>query len=123
MFTIDDAQEILDDIANNLPKDFYKELNGGILLLPEAKESPYSQANDLWIMGEYCVNSSMGRMIKIYYGSFERNLPQDISREVLRDKLKEVLVHEFTHHLESLAGERGLEIWDEEQLNKYFNNL
>jgi hypothetical protein len=60
----------------------------------------------------------MGRFIKIYYGSFAKMFSR-CSRDEFENQLRETLLHEFTHHLESLAGERGLEIWDQEQLRKY----
>ena len=60
----------------------------------------------------------MGRLIEIYYGSFERMFSY-MDRDQLKDKLREVLRHEFRHHIESLAGERGLEIEDEKYINRY----
>ena len=71
-------------------------------------------------MGEYIV-SQAGRMIKIYYGSFER-MYSWMDEEQLTEELREVLRHEFTHHIESLAGERGLEIKDEIQLQEYYES-
>jgi hypothetical protein len=118
MVTIDEAQGMLDEIAESLPQEFYKELNGGILLLPDVKFSPYARKDDLYIMGEYVRSGVMGRLIYIYFGSFERvygHLPSNAFKEKLRD----TLLHEFTHHLESLAGERGLEKKDDDSLDKY----
>lgn len=118
MVTIDRAHRLLDQIAEELPAELYKELNGGILLLPEAKISPYATADDLYILGEYQSGGSMGRLIRIYYGSFEK-LFGYLEEEELKEKLRETLFHEFTHHLESLAGERDLEIQDAKQLARY----
>ena len=39
MISIKETQELLDEIAESLPSEFYNGLNGGILLLPE--EKPY----------------------------------------------------------------------------------
>ena len=39
--------------------------------------------------------------------------------EAIEEKLRETLYHEFTHHLESLGGEKGLEIEDAENLARY----
>ena len=75
MISIKETQELLDEIAESLPSEFYNGLNGGILLLPEEKPSPYSLDNDLWILGEYQRGGMMGRLIKIYYGSFARMFP------------------------------------------------
>ena len=111
--------DILDMLAEELPEEFYRDLNGGILLVPEAKQSPHGP--DLLILGEYVVSSSMGRMIKIYYGSFQQMF-SGLNEEQLTEQLREVLRHEFTHHIESLAGERGLEIKDEEQIRDYLES-
>ena len=118
MVTIDEAQKMLDDIAEGLPSEFFRELNGGIVLLDDAKLSPHARNNDLWILGEYQHGGMMGRLIKIYYGSFALMFSH-YSRDQFEEQLRETLLHEFTHHLESLAGERGLEIWDQDQLKKY----
>ncbi len=116
--TIEEVHDILDSIAEELPKEIFKELNEGIILLPEYKIHPESRGgNILYIMGEYSV-SFTGRNIRIYYGSFKRAYG-DISRDRLYEKLRETLLHEFTHHLESLAGERDLEIEDAERLDEY----
>ncbi|MFR7985030.1 metallopeptidase family protein [Zhenpiania hominis] len=108
----------MEQIAETLPAELYKDLNGGILLLPQEKISPYAVGDDLYILGEYQSGGSMGRLIKIYYGSFEK-LFGSLSEEEFKERLKKTLFHEFTHHLESLAGERDLEIEDERQLAAY----
>lgn len=116
--SIDQLHKILDEIAEELPEEFFRELNQGIILLPEYKLHPESRAQDkLYIMGEY-VRSMAGRHIVIYYGSFEK-VYNGYPIEIIEEKLRETLYHEFIHHLESLAGERGLEIEDAENLAKY----
>ena len=118
MITIDETHEMLDKIACELPEEFYKDLNGGILLLPQEKISPAAVADDLYILGEYVYSTSMGRLIYIYYGSFARMFGH-LNRDSFEERLRETLYHEFTHHMESLAGERGLEKKDELQLREY----
>lgn len=120
MVTIDEAQGMLDEIAEGLPQEFYKDLNGGILLLPDVKFSPYARRDDLYIMGEYVRGGVMGRLIYIYFGSFER-VYGHLAPSAFKEQLRETLLHEFTHHLESLAGERGLEKKDDVSLDKYLN--
>ena len=110
--------EILDMLAEELPEEFYKDLSAGIVLTPEIKRSPYG--DDLTIMGEY-VRSNLGRGIKIYGGSIN-SVYGWMSEEQMTEQLREVLRHEFTHHIESLAGERGLEIKDEVQIREYLNS-
>ena len=121
MITIDEVEVMLDEIAGEFPEVFFRDLNGGILLLPDAKYHPEGRADDLYIMGEYHNNRNMGRYIIIYYGSFER-VYGHLPAEILRDKLKKVLTHEFTHHMEHLAGERGLERKDTRNIERYKRN-
>jgi len=111
LLTFEEVGDILDVIAEELPKEFFRGLNGGILLLPEACQDEDDSAHDLYTLGEY-VHDEMGRYIIIYYGSFAA-LYEDLPPEKLRKEIKETLIHEFTHHIESLAGESGLEIKDE----------
>jgi hypothetical protein len=115
---IEEMQDMLDELADELPDKFYEELNGGILLMPDRRLSPEALADDLFTLGEYHHSHSMGRYIVIYYGSFDAifgHLPKD----ELMAQLRKTLRHEFTHHLESLAGEKDLEIEDERQLARY----
>lgn len=115
---IDEIYEMLEEIAAEIPEYFFKELNGGIILLPEYKIHPESEDIDiLYVLGEYSKNIT-GRQIVIYYGSFEK-VYNGASMRTIRNKLKDTLLHEFTHHLESLAGERGLEIKDYNYIQKY----
>lgn len=116
--SIEEIHNILDEITEELPSDFFKKLNEGIVLLPQYKLHPKSEGSrTLYIMGEYSI-SVTGRNIKIYYGSFKK-VYANASKETIYRQLKETLLHEFTHHLESLAGERGLEIKDKAYLDKY----
>ena len=117
MLTFEEVGDILDAIAEELPREFFRDLNGGILLLPEACQDHGDSARDLYTLGEY-VHDEMGRYIIIYYGSFVE-LYKDLSPEKLRKELKETLIHEFTHHIESLAGECGLEIKDELEMTHF----
>lgn len=118
MITIDEMQIMLDRLAEELPQEFYYELNGGILLLPETKLSGFAKSDDLYTLGEYRINGAMGRYIIIYYGSFERVFG-GLDTEALKNQLRSTLRHEFRHHLESLSGERGLELADDEYIRKY----
>lgn len=122
MITIDEMQIILNELAEELPQEFYNELNGGIVLLPEMKRSPHAKADDLFILGEYRVSSTMGRYIVIFYGSYTRIYGR-LDKVQLKIKLRETLRHEFRHHLESLSGEKGLEIEDAEYLRKYLDRF
>ena len=117
MLTFEEAGDILDAIAEELPREFFRDLNGGILLLPEACQDHDSSVRNLYTLGEY-VHDEMGRYIIIYYGSFVA-LYRDFPPEKFRKELRNTLIHEFTHHLESLAGEYGLEIKDELEMARF----
>ena len=115
--SFDEVGDLLDEMAEEFPEEFYQELNGGISLLPEAREDP--QGENLYIMGEYC-NDMMGKYINLYYGSFAALAEtEDWTEEDWEDELYTTLSHEFTHHIEGLAGERGLEIKDELEMEQY----
>ncbi|HZK39772.1 MAG TPA: metallopeptidase family protein [Clostridia bacterium] len=116
MVTIAEMEKMLDDIASEFPKELFNELNGGIILLPEAKANPAGK--NLYILGTYHRGGNLGRYISIYYGSFEKVYGY-LSKEQLSKRLTHTLKHEFMHHLESLAGEKGLEIKDAEFLTNY----
>ena len=117
ILSFDQVGDLLDEMAEEFPEEFYQDLNGGISLLPETVEDPAGE--DLYIMGEYC-NDMMGRYINLYYGSFAALAEQENwTHEDWEDELYTTLSHEFTHHVEGLAGERGLEIKDELELEQY----
>lgn len=118
--SIEEVESLLEDIIEEIPKEFFKDLNKGIILLPQYKVHPESKArNKLYIMGQY-VRDFSGRHITIYYGSYKR-VNRGISKDRLREKLKDTLLHEFTHHLESLSGEKDLSNKDKINLERYRN--
>lgn len=119
--TISETEIILSEIIDDIPKAFFDELNGGIVLLDQAKLHPDSKpSRPLYIMGEYVIDR-LGRQIKIYYGSFKK-VHDPISTEQLTELLKKTLIHEFVHHLEGRAGLKGLEIEDAIYLKRYLEN-
>lgn len=119
MVSQEEFLEMLEDIADEIPREFFNGLNSGILLKPEAKMHPESDPwKILWIMGEYRVSPTLGRSICIYYGSFEA-MHKDLDKEALRKKVRHTVIHEFRHHLESLAGENGLAVEDARQMARY----
>ncbi len=117
MITIDQAEVMLDELANELPPDFFVGLNGGICLLPEIKRHPESVGDNLYILGQYH-RDAMGRYITIFFGSFEV-LYGRLPPAQFKERLRKTLLHEFTHHMEYRAGLRGLEVKDEQQLAEY----
>ena len=119
VLTIDKVNDILDEMAEGFPEALFRELNGGVNLLEEALPDPQFPEGEMYILGEYC-NDMMGRHINLYYGSFAALAQQeDWTEEDWEDELWETFAHEFTHHIEGLAGERGLELKDEAFLEEY----
>ncbi|MCL2197457.1 MAG: metallopeptidase family protein [Defluviitaleaceae bacterium] len=109
MITFEEAEIILEEIAEALPSAIFDGLNGGYVLTPEVK----MDKNGLYILGHYHVQpNGLGRYITIYHGSIEA-VYGNMNERGWRRKLKEVLHHELTHHLEHQAGDRSLEIQDE----------
>ena len=119
MFSIDEINEILDDVAAELPEEIFRELNGGVSLIADVKKSNKDPDGRLYTLGEYH-RDQMGRYIVIYYGSLMK-IYGNSSHKKMRKHLRDVLTHELTHHLESLAGDRSLEIEDEMDLDDYFS--
>ncbi|MCL2574020.1 MAG: hypothetical protein FWE34_05645 [Defluviitaleaceae bacterium] len=105
----EDAREALTEIADSLPREIFRELNGGVLLL----EDVVRDRHGFYILGHYHYHPhGLGRYISIYYGSV-MELFGHTSRDYILKKLKETLYHELTHHIEHLAGDKTLERQDE----------
>ena len=121
ILSFDEAGALLDEMAEEFPPEFYDELNGGISLLPEAREDPEGEPGELYIMGEYC-NDMMGKYINLYYGSFAALFP-DGDEETWKDEIFATVAHEFTHHMEDAAGLHALDDQDMEFLNQARRDL
>ena len=114
MIDIDEFCELLDEVCDELPEEFYRELHHGIVVDESAKVSPHATNNDLWILGDY-QRTGYGNKITIYYGSFEKMYGW-LDRERLREKLREVVRHEFRHHMENLSGMHGADSLEREDI-------
>ena len=119
MITFEECGSMLDEIADSLPYELYRELNGGIQLRPETRIHPAALCNDLYILGVY-VRDNLGRSIKIYYGSFIKVFPNK-SGEQAKEELRKILVHEVRHHNEYLAGVDDLILYDNDRINDYLS--
>jgi predicted Zn-dependent protease with MMP-like domain len=120
MVDIDRFFEILTELCDELPEEFFHELHQGVLLSEQIKISPYARSDDMFIMGEYR-RAYYGNQITIYYGSFARAYP-NLDEEALRNRLRETVRHEFRHHMEHLSGMYGadsLEREDQIRLRRY----
>ena len=119
LLSFDEVGEILDEMAEEFPPVFYRDLNGGISLLPDALPDPDFPPGEMYILGEYC-NDMMGRYINLYYGSFAALAKsEDWSVDTWTDELRTTLAHELTHHLEALGGLHGLDDRDAEELARW----
>lgn len=117
MFDFEECAQMLDEIADAMPYELYRELNGGISIVHEAKLHSASVNNDLYILGEYR-RDLIGNSIVFYYGSIAR-VYGSLSKDVLYQKLEHILHHEVRHHNEYLAGCDDLGIWDSKQIDEY----
>jgi hypothetical protein len=120
MVSIEEAEIMLEEIASKLPPEIFAELNGGIILLPDTVLDELG--NDLYILGEYFCGGSLGRYIAIYYGSFAAVFG-DLDKDEYKAELEITLKHEFTHHIESLAGEDDLDDEDDAYLAEYLRDM
>ena len=107
MISIDRFEEILSDLAEEIPQSFYEELNGGIVVEPGYLLHPEDRNGTLYVM-----------YIVMYYGSFKRAY-RHLDEDELTEEMRKVLRHEFRHHVEGRAGVRDLEVWDAEQIAMY----
>ena len=69
ILTIDDVNDLLDEMAEGFPAVLFDGLNGGVNLLEEALPDPEFPEGEMYILGEYC-EDCLGRYIDLYYGSF-----------------------------------------------------
>ncbi len=120
MFDFEEVACMLDEIADAVPRELYRELNGGISVVPGLKLHPMARNNDLFILGEY-IQSSIGNSIVLYYGSIMRVYSR-LDRDALYRELEHILHHELRHHNEYLAGTDDLKLWDDRQLAEYLGN-
>lgn len=118
--TIDEVNEILNDLCDELPIEFFKDLSGGIAVSDEIKYNPASKDNDLYILAEYQSGGGMGCHILFYYGSIYRIFGHLNSFQI-KDELRKILRHEFRHHVEGLSGVRDLEYEDERFIEDYLS--
>ena len=117
MLTFEESDEAIAQLVEELPEAILEGLNFGINL---REESLYDD-NGLVILGQYHIEPmGLGRYVTINYGSMVE-VYGHLSKSAFRKKLKYVLHHELTHHLESLAGDRSLEIQDAIDKRKYLN--
>ena len=119
MLTIDEVNDLLDEMAEGFPAALFNGLNGGVNLLEEAVPDEEFPEGELYILGEYC-EDALGRYINLYYGSFAALTEQEgWDRRTWEDELYTTLSHELTHHMESRGGLHALDDRDAEELARW----
>ncbi len=111
VLSYDQMGDMLEEIAEQFPEAFYRELDGGIQLERQAMPDPTFPDNDIFIMGQYC-HDALGRYIRLYYGSFAI-LMAEKDEEEWREEIFRTVAHEFTHHMEESAMLHALDDKDE----------
>ncbi len=117
MITFEECAQMLDEIADSMPYELYRDLNGGISLLPQIKLHPKAVDKDLFILGEY-IRNSLGKSIVFYYGSINR-VYGHLPRDEYYKQLVRILHHEVRHHNEYLAGCDDLGLIDKQEIESY----
>ena len=120
MIGMAEYRNIVSELLDELPEEFFRELTGGVVVSAAAEVPEYARGNDLYTLGQYQIYAGI-RQITLFKGSFDRVHPQAGPAEA-KDILRGVLRHEFRHHLESLGGVRNstsLEAEDERRKQAY----
>ena len=120
MISIEEYRQIISELMDELPGEFFRELSGGVIVSEALVIPDYARGNDLYTLGQYQVFSGM-RQITMFKGSFDQVYPQANAAEA-RIILRGILRHEFRHHLESLGGvhnSSSLEAEDELKKQEY----
>lgn len=120
MLTFEECGQMLDEIADSMPTELYRELNAGISLVPQIKVHPAAVNNDLFILGEY-IRNSIGNSIVFYFGSIKR-VYGNLSHDEIYKQLVRIFHHEVRHHNEFLAGCDDLCKYDREQIYEYLKS-
>ena len=124
MISLQEYRKIVSELMDELPKEFFRELSGGVLVSEAAEIPDYARGNDLYTLGHYQVSSGM-RQIVMFKGSFDRVYPGADAAQA-RELLRGVLRHEFRHHLEALGGvhnSSSLEAEDERAKQAYLSRF
>lgn len=120
MISINMYTRLANDILQDLPSELFNSLNGGVIIEEEAKLHPESlSSSPLYIMGEYHSEPhGLGKYIILYYGSFIEAYG-NIGMHAAKNKLRKIIHHELTHHIETMAGDKSLIYSDRERLDEY----
>ena len=119
VLSIDQVNDLLDEMAEQFPEALFDGLNGGVNLLEEAVPDPEFPEGEMYILGEYC-DDLLGLYINLYYGSFAALAEkEDWDRATWEQELRTTLSHELTHHMELRGGLHALDDRDEAELEEF----
>ena len=122
MITTEEYRQIISELLDELPRAFFRELSGGVIVSETLVIPDYARDGDLCTLGQYQV-SAVVRQIVMFKGSFDRVYPRADAAEA-RERLRGILRHEFRHHLEFLGGihnSASLEAEDRRQKQAYLS--
>ena len=122
MISTEEYNQIVSELLDEFPEEFFQELSGGVIVSEAAVIPDYARENDLYTMGAYQLSSGI-RQIVLYKGSFDRLYPW-ADKAQAREILRGILRHEFRHHLEDLGGihnSSSLEAEDEREKQAYLS--
>ena len=122
MLSIEEYRSIISELMDELPKEFFRELSGGVIVSENLVIPDYARRNDIYTMGQYQCGSGI-RQIVMFKGSFDRLYPEAGAAEA-KDILRGILRHEFRHHLEFLGGihnSSSLEAEDRRRKQEYLS--
>ena len=120
MISLEEYKQILEELLDEFPEAFFRELSGGVVISEAPALPDYARGRDLYTLGQYQTGYGV-RQIILYKGSFDRVYPQADAAEA-RKLLRGILRHEFRHHLEFLGGihnSSSLEAEDEREKQAY----
>jgi len=124
MIGMEEYKAIVSELIDELPEEFFRDLNGGVIVSENMVIPDYARDNDLYTMGQYQTYYGV-RQIVMFKGSFDRRYPKADTAEA-KKILRGVLRHEFRHHVESMGGLHNsstLEADDERKKREYLSRV
>ena len=92
MISLEEYETIVEELLDELPEEFFRELSGGVVVSEATVVPDYARGDDLYTMGQYQVTYGM-RQIVMYKGSYcfyldegEPQLRRLYDRLVIRNK-------------------------------------
>ena len=91
--TIDEFEELVSEVLDELPEEFFDGLSGGVIVEEEARLSEHAKDDDLYSLGTY-TSDKRGGQITIFYGSFAK-VRGWMQGDELKQAVRETVRHEF----------------------------